>query len=83
MIFLKKYFQNQKGLQKLDTKNVPHAPKEYFQKNKKIFFFQKRGLRGSKKIKEKNSYLKWAFKNHLKPVPHCFCSRGWDPSIYI
>ena len=28
MIFLKKYFQNRKGLQKLDTKHVPHSPKE-------------------------------------------------------
>ena len=27
MIFLKKYFQNRKGLQKLDTKHVPHSPK--------------------------------------------------------
>ena len=27
MIFLKKYFQNRKGLQKLGTKHVPHAPK--------------------------------------------------------
>ena len=26
--FLKKYFQNRKGLQKLDTKHVPHSPKE-------------------------------------------------------
>ena len=30
MIFLKKYFQNWKGRQKLDTNHVPHAPKEDF-----------------------------------------------------
>ena len=48
MIFLKKYFQNQKGLQKLDTKHVAHAPKENFQKSKKIELFKKGGLRGSK-----------------------------------
>ena len=35
MKILKKYFQNQKGLQKLDTKHVPYAPKEYFQKKAK------------------------------------------------
>ena len=34
--FLKKYFQNQKGLQKLGTKHVPHAPKEDFQKKSKF-----------------------------------------------
>ena len=32
IIFLEKYFQNQKGLKKLDTNHVPHAPKEDFQK---------------------------------------------------
>ena len=29
--FFKTNFQNQKGLQKLDTKHVPHSPKEDFQ----------------------------------------------------
>ena len=43
MIFLKKYFQNRKGLQKLDTKHVPHAPKEDFQKKSKILVFSKKG----------------------------------------
>jgi len=33
---LKKYFQNQKGFKKLDTKHVPHAPKEDFQKKSKF-----------------------------------------------
>ena len=28
MKILKKYLQNRKGLQKLDTKHVPHSPKE-------------------------------------------------------
>ena len=37
MIFLKKYFQNQKGLQKLHMKHVPHAPKEDFQKKSNFF----------------------------------------------
>ena len=36
MIFLKKYFQNQKELQKLDTKQVPFVPKEDFQKKLKF-----------------------------------------------
>jgi len=36
MIFLKKYFQNEKGLKKLGTKHVPHAPKEDFQKKSKF-----------------------------------------------
>ena len=36
MIFLKKYFQNRKGLQKLGTKHMPHAPKEDFQKQSKF-----------------------------------------------
>ena len=39
---LKRYLQNQKGLKKLDTKHVPHNPKENFE------FFQKRGVKGSK-----------------------------------
>ena len=53
MIFLKKYFQNRKGLQKLSTKHVPHAPKRR-KKNLKLFMtyeggsFKKGGLRGSK-----------------------------------
>ena len=35
MKILKKYFQNRKELQKLDTKHVPLAPKEdYFKKSK-------------------------------------------------
>ena len=42
MIFLKKYFQNRKGLQKLDTKHVPHAPKEDFQKKSKFLVFSKK-----------------------------------------
>ena len=48
MIFLKKYLKNRKGLQKLDTKHVPNAPKEDFQKVKIFSFFKKEGLRGSK-----------------------------------
>ena len=36
MFFLKKYFQNRKGLQKLSTEHVPHAPKEDFKK--KVIF---------------------------------------------
>ena len=49
MIFLKKYFQNQKGIQKWGTKQGPYAPKEDFQKKVKILsFFKKGGLRGSK-----------------------------------
>ena len=36
MKILKKYLQNQKGLQILDTKHVPHAPKEHFQKKAKF-----------------------------------------------
>ena len=48
MNFLKKYFQNRKGLQKLGTKHVPHAPKEDFKKVKILSFFKKWGLRGSK-----------------------------------
>ena len=36
MKILKKYLQNQKGLQKLDTEHVPHAPKEDFQKKAKF-----------------------------------------------
>ena len=36
MKILKKYVQNQKGLQKWDIKHVPHAPKENFQKNSKF-----------------------------------------------
>ena len=34
--FFEKYFQNRKGLQKLGTKHVPHAPKEDFQKKSKF-----------------------------------------------
>ena len=49
MIFLKKYFQNRKGPQKLGTKHVPHAPKEDFQKSQNFEFFQKRGFKGVKK----------------------------------
>ena len=36
MIFLEKYFQNCKGLKKLDTNHVPHAPKDDFQKKSKF-----------------------------------------------
>ena len=36
MKILKKYFQNRKGLKKLDTKHVPHAPKEDFQEKSKF-----------------------------------------------
>ena len=49
MIFLKKYLQNRKGLQKLDTKNVPQAPKEDFQKSQNFEFFKKKGVKGVKK----------------------------------
>ena len=49
MIFLKKYFQNQKGLQKLGTKHGPQAPREDFQKKSKFWIFSKKGgLSGSK-----------------------------------
>ena len=37
MKILKKYVQNRKGLQKLDIKHVPHAPKEDFQKKSKFW----------------------------------------------
>ena len=53
MKILKKYLQNRNGLQKLDTKHVPHTPKGET-KNLKLFVtyegggFKKRGLRGSK-----------------------------------
>ena len=73
MIFLKKYFQNQKGLQKLGTKHVPHAPKEDFQKKVKIFsFFKKGGLRGSKKenFEKIFSNQKGLQKLDIKNVPH-------------
>ena len=43
MIFLKKYLQNRKGLQKLDTKNEPQAPKEDFQKKSIFLVFSKKG----------------------------------------
>ena len=36
MEILKKYLQNRKGLKKLDTKHVPHAPKGDFQKKSKF-----------------------------------------------
>ena len=49
MIFSKKYFQNWKGLKKLGTKQVPHAPKEDFQKKSNFWVFFKKGeLRESK-----------------------------------
>ena len=43
MKILKKYLQNQKGLQILDTKHVPHATKEHFQKNATFLVFSKKG----------------------------------------
>ena len=46
---LKKLFHNQKGLQKLHTEHVPHAPKKDFQKKLKFGVFQKRGLGDVKK----------------------------------
>ena len=41
--FFEKYFQNRKGLQKLDTKHVPHVHKENFQKKSIFFVFSKKG----------------------------------------
>ena len=49
MIFLKKYFQNRKGLKKLGTKHVQHAPKKDFQKSQNFEFFKKKGVKGVKK----------------------------------
>ena len=49
MKILKKYLQNQKGLQILDTKHVPHAPKEDLKKKSKKLFFSKKGVKGFKK----------------------------------
>ena len=42
---MKKLFQNQKGLQKFDTKHVSLAPKEDFQKNKTFDSFSKKGVK--------------------------------------
>ena len=46
---LKKYLQNQKGFQKLDTKHVLHVTKEDFQKSQNFKFFLKKGVKGVKK----------------------------------
>ena len=70
---LKKYFQNWKGLRKLDTRHVPHATKKDFQKKVKILsIFKNGGLRG-----QKLKILKKYFKNRkglkkldIKHVPH-------------
>ena len=52
MKIFKRFLQNRKGLQKLDTKHIPHVPKEDFQKKVKILsFFNKGGLRD---LKHKN-----------------------------
>ena len=59
MIFLKKHFQNRKGLQKLGTKPVPHAPKEDFQKKSKFWVFSKKGGYGGQKM----IFLKKYFQN--------------------
>ena len=69
----KKYFQNWKGLRKLDTRHVPHATKKDFQKKVKILsIFKNGGLRG-----QKLKILKKYFKNRkglkkldIKHVPH-------------
>ena len=45
MISFKKYIQNRKGLQKLGTKHVPHAPKEDFQKKQRFY----KGVKTDKK----------------------------------
>ena len=59
MEILRQHLQNRKVLQKLDTKHVPHAPKEDFLKKVKILsFFKKGGLRGQKMI-----FLKKYFQN--------------------
>ena len=47
MKILKNCFQNLKGLYKLDTKHVSHAPKKDFQKSN-FFRFLKRGVKGVK-----------------------------------
>ena len=39
MIFLKKYFQNRKGLQKFGTKHVPHSPNETKFQNVMVWIF--------------------------------------------
>ena len=73
MIFLKKYFQNQKGLQKLGTKHGPQAPREDFQKKSKFWIFSKKGGLGVQKM----IFLKKYFQNckglqklGTKHVPH-------------
>ena len=47
MKILKKYFQNQKSLQKLDIKHVPQAPNKIFKKTQN-FEFKKKGPQRTK-----------------------------------
>ena len=72
MIFLKKYFQNWKGLKKLGTKHVPHTPKENFQKSKNFEFFQKRGVKEVKKLFfwKNISKIEKGFKNWVLNMCH-------------
>ena len=67
MIFLKKYFQNRKGLQKLHMKHVPHSP------NEKKNFFQKwvRTVWGLYQILEKK-FIENPFDK--KTIPRIICS---------
>ena len=67
MKILKKYFQNWKGLQKLDTKHVPHAQKKIFFKSQNFEYFQKGGVKGGQKIKFLNKYfqIEKGFKNWI------------------
>ena len=46
---LKNLFQNQKGLQKLDTKHISLAPKKDFQKKENFWVFSKKGGWGGQK----------------------------------
>ena len=76
MKILKKYLQNRKGLQKLDTKHVPHPPNG----EKKIWSFlwhtkeevSKKGVKGVKKWKfwKNTSKTKKGFKNWILNMCH-------------
>ena len=73
MKILKNYLQNQKGLQKLDTKHVPHASKKDFPKKSKFWgFFYKMGVKGVKKWKfwKNSSKIEKGFKNWIWNMCH-------------
>ena len=60
-------------LQKLDTKHVPYAPKEDFQKKSKFLVFSKNGVLGGQKMIFLKKYFqnrKGLQKSDTKHMPH-------------